>query len=725
MVSTQSPTKRSSLLTTTGEWIAFGFALAAVLAFFYWTAATSGGLLPLPLGKASYTDHYNLLLHGLLKGHLYLDVPVDPAMLSAANPYDPKVWVPHGFMIDTSFYQGKYYIYYGIVPLLVFMLPFRLLTGGDLWLGTATELATVLAFLALVWLWLRIRRDYFPRNGSSILFAAILVLGLASALPSLARRPMMYEFAIASGCLFATLMLHCLYGAVSSKRPSAWLTAGIFLGLAFGSRPTSLFTIFAPAWILLHDLLNPPARDTSFGSRLRSILEPALAFSAGFAAIACGVLFYNYLRFSSFFDFGYNDLLQDPIADLKHIWNPAYFGFNLRNYYFGGLEWTRYFPFATTSPYPEWPKSFYGVADVCGILKYVPIAWFVLAAPLAVRARTESARRGDGVVFGMIFLAYLGPGVLLLFFGTAFPRYEVDFLPCLVLSSALGACMLDATLTVPWAKRVARASWFVAAVFSALVAGLMSVPLEGSLTVQKGNAYAERVARTLNYPTFLYERARGWHYGPVTWRTTFPRRQPNAQETLIATPNATLSVEYLDADRVRFGLKGEKKDPVLWSDDVHTDEGREYTLSASFGSLYPTAEHPYYFKHEANAICSSSVVVTVDGRAVLQALRPLASVNCEDIAIADGQPRSGWFSGEVSEIARNKLAIGEITPDFTPRSLRVEAPTNLGVGRWPLVSAGTPEGGDLLFLDVAAGSTARFGYFSTGTPWRQSAALAL
>jgi hypothetical protein len=709
------PTKRSGLLMTPWDWLSVGLSVLAVLTFFYWTAATSGGLLPLPLGKASYTDHYNLLLHGMLKGHLYLDVPVDPVMLSSPNPYDPKVWVPHGWMIDTSFYHGKYYIYYGVVPLLVFLLPFRLITGGDLWLGTAAELSTVLAFLALVWLWLRIRRDYFPRASAVVVVGSIAALGFASALPSLARRPLMYEFAIASGCLFATAMLHCVYSALSSQRRTAWMVAaGVFLGLAFGSRPTYLLTMVAPALVLLH-LLKADRPSLSSCLRLGPALRPALGFGLGAGVVGFGVLFYNYLRFSNFFDFGYNYLLQDPIADLKHIWNPAYFWFNLRNYYLGGLEWTRYFPFVTTSPYPQWPKSFYGVADVCGILKYIPIVWFLLAAPLAWKNRSEAGLPRFGLVWWMLFLAYLAPGFLLLFFGTAFPRYEVDFLPCLILASSFGACALEQSLASPWTRGTMRLVWSVTAAISVLVAGLLSIPLEGSLTVQKGNAYFERVARILNYPTFLSERARGWHYGPVTWQLKWVRPPAGARERLIETPNATLWVEYLSDGKVRFGLTGDANAFALWGEGVNVPAGQVAILSASFGSLYPGSEHPYYLKHEANAICSSSVLVTLDGHTVLQALHPLTTVNGETIEIADGRTKPGWFSGEVLAIKRNQLSIAQITPDFTPRSLRLELPEHPEPGRWPVISAGNPDAGDLLFLEVESATTARFGYLSTGS----------
>jgi hypothetical protein len=632
------------------------------------------------------------------------------------NPYDPRVWVPHGWMMDASFYHGRYYIYYGVAPVLVFMLPFRLLTGGDLWLGTAGEVATVLAFLALVWLWLRIRRDLFPRNGATIVFASVLSLGLATGLLALARRPMMYEFAIASGCLFTTLMLHSLYSALSSRRRAAWMAmAGIFLGLAVGSRPTFLFAILAPAWVLVYFLRRERPHVSSWwrpGFAIRS----AMGFAVGFGAIFSGILLYNYLRFSNAFDFGYNYLLQDPVCDLKHIWSLSYFWFNLRIYYLGSLEWTRYFPFATMGALPKSPQHYYGVWDIFGILKYAPIVWFSLAAPMALRNRPGFGPQAPGVTLGMVWLAYLGPGIGLLCFGNAALRYMVDFLPNLVLLSTFGACALDQALWLAWTRRAVRAVWLAAAVFSAAIAAILSIPLEGTMTVQRGNAYFERVARVMNVPTSLYERARGWQYGPISWRASFPDRPANTVEMLVETPNAALQVEYLSGSRVRFGLKCDGAPAVLWGEEVKVAQGRASVLSASFGSLYPTSEHPYYLIHEMRATRHSSVYVGLDGHAVLQGLRPLNPVDCRDIHFADGRARPGWFSGNVLRVGRDEIPIPDLTPDIAPRTLRMTPPRDSRPGQWPLISAGAGDGGDLLFLDVGEGESARFGYFSTGFP---------
>jgi hypothetical protein len=218
----------------------------------------------------------------------------------------------------------------------------------------------------------------------------------------------MYEFAIASGCLFATLMLHSLYSALSSERRSAWMAlAGAFLGLSVGCRPTFLLAILAPAWVLWSLLRQDRPGILPLWTPGRSA-RPVMGFAVGFGAIFSGLLLYNYLRFSNFLDFGYGYLLQDPVADLKHVWSPSYFLFNLRLYYVGSLEWSRHFPFATMGPLPKWPQHYYGCADIYGILKYAPVVWFLLASPLALRRGPAPGPRHFATVLGMVGLAYLG-----------------------------------------------------------------------------------------------------------------------------------------------------------------------------------------------------------------------------------------------------------------------------------------------------------------------------
>src|SRR5215207_4789895 len=114
-----------SRLRTGERWLVV--AVCVFVGWFYlWTVRSSGD--PWKFGKEQ-RDYYNLLIDGYLSGQLNMKVEVPEALLKLKDPYDPGER-PLGLgMHDASFYKGKYYVYFGAAPMLVLMLPFRLITG--------------------------------------------------------------------------------------------------------------------------------------------------------------------------------------------------------------------------------------------------------------------------------------------------------------------------------------------------------------------------------------------------------------------------------------------------------------------------------------------------------------------------------------------------------------------------------------------------------------------
>jgi len=86
-----------------------------------------------------YETHlqYQQLTNSLLKGKVYLEKEPSEALKNMENPYDNafrrKVLKEAGekFLWDRAYYNGKYYVYFGIVPVLTFYLPFKVFTGQD------------------------------------------------------------------------------------------------------------------------------------------------------------------------------------------------------------------------------------------------------------------------------------------------------------------------------------------------------------------------------------------------------------------------------------------------------------------------------------------------------------------------------------------------------------------------------------------------------------------
>src|SRR5271157_449715 len=219
---------------TLSSWLRLATLLAAVgaLAFMAWTVSTTGYRLEF---RGPKQDYYNLLAQGFRKGHLYMDAAPDPALL-ALTPSERPGNAP--YLLDASLYRDRYYIYFGVVPVVLLYLPYAALTGQGL-----PEAAAALFFasaglvFATLW-WFDARRRLFPGSGGAWAFASILGISIGSAVASTLRRPIFYEVAITAGYAFMMLSLWAIARArCAPARRTAWLVLGaVAAGLAVGSR---------------------------------------------------------------------------------------------------------------------------------------------------------------------------------------------------------------------------------------------------------------------------------------------------------------------------------------------------------------------------------------------------------------------------------------------------------------------------------------------------------
>ena len=164
-------------------------------------------------GKKGGVEYYNLLVHGFLAGHTYMDVEVNPALLSS----DPEVRAKAPTLLDANFYKGHFYLYYGVTPAVLLFLPYSALTGQDLSSNVATAFFVVIGFLLSIRVLYEIKQQR-NWNWSAIYTAlALPVLAFAPATLFLVRRSMFYEVPLACGyaCLMG-LVLSLVY-ALSRK----------------------------------------------------------------------------------------------------------------------------------------------------------------------------------------------------------------------------------------------------------------------------------------------------------------------------------------------------------------------------------------------------------------------------------------------------------------------------------------------------------------------------
>ena len=462
-----------------------GSVCALVLAIFW--ASAHPGLLE-RLSGSPRQSYYNLLVEGFQDGQLSLRKPVPPGLAQLSDPYDPAANLPYRtpptLADDVSLYQGRFYLYFGITPALLIFWPWAALTGHYLPEAAAVAAFCSIGFLAGAWLLAALRRRYFANASWGAAAAGTLALGLGTGLPILLQRSDVYEVSIGCAYMLIALALAALWQALHAPARRAWwlAAASAGLGLAVGARPPVLFC----AVILLLPVLA--------GERKNRV---ALLLAAALPLGCCGLalMVYNARRFGSVFEFGQHYQLSGIRQDTVRHFSADYLWFNFRVYFLEPMRWQPHFPFLKNIVPPPLPSG-HGIVEQpfapFGVLADIPFAWFALAAPLALRTAADAGerRRLSGFLSAAAVL-FAGPAlVTCLFFGTC-SRYEVEFLPPLVLLAAAGVLALESLPSLPPAwRRAIRAAWLAALAWSVafnLCASLERYVLEH---VYAGSAYS-------------------------------------------------------------------------------------------------------------------------------------------------------------------------------------------------------------------------------------------
>ncbi len=282
-----------------------------------------GALCAAPMGLNSTwrgdkepRDQYEELADALLEGHLNVHDGEDTSALSAMeNPYDKEqrvaLDVPHHW--DHVFYDGKYYVYFGVVPAIVLFIPYKLLAGEPLTTWKATAVFSVFIVLAFFCLGYRIAR----KIKSDIPLGVYLCLASALSLVTLwyaVKYPAMYCTAIVSGLCFFLWSLYFLLDAFYfDTEPRVWKTGlgALFGALVFGCRPPIGLAEIALLPLIVHFLRNQREKKIPW----KKTAVHVAAFAAPYLVTAALLMLYNYARFGNPLEFGTS--YQLTVADQR------------------------------------------------------------------------------------------------------------------------------------------------------------------------------------------------------------------------------------------------------------------------------------------------------------------------------------------------------------------------------------------------------------------------
>lgn len=348
-----------------------------VLIFYNFLATSGKGTYELEKFNLSGYGIYKLMTNGLLGGKLSLPVEPHPDLIKLKDPYDPALNGPYR-LGEASLYKGKYYSYFGITPVIVLFLPYKLITSNDMPEGLAILIFSFGAFLFAILILLHFKKLYFQKIPEWSLLLAVAVIGFANITPILINIHTIQAVASSSGLFFLLGGIYFLLLSVGRFRFKDLFLASIFFGFSVGARPTFFVTSSVLLLIVFFKLL----KENSVGTKLLySLLNLFLPYIICLFLLAL----YNYMRFQNPLEFGlsyqlvYFDITKSKFFDLQFI------PFGIYSYFFQTPEVDSIFPFIHI--YPKWPpfprpSSPYFIEHNVGIIPAIPFCLMILISPI-------------------------------------------------------------------------------------------------------------------------------------------------------------------------------------------------------------------------------------------------------------------------------------------------------------------------------------------------------
>lgn len=258
-----------------------------------------------------HRNQYELLTESILDGRIDIEYGDETALLELENPYDPDERHAKGvpYHWDHAYYKGHYYMYFGVVPVFLVFLPYRLLTGSTLLTCHATQIFAIVAIIGIFFLFHLLSKLFFKKLPYtvylllSVAFSAISIFHCTAA-PSLYCTAIMSAIALEIWSLY--FFVYAVWKETRENRQILLAAVGALLGaLVFGCRPPIGF-----ANLLVLPMLFVFLKQRKITAKLIGKLVLA---ALPYVVIGIALMVYNYARFENPFEFGQS--YQLTIAD--------------------------------------------------------------------------------------------------------------------------------------------------------------------------------------------------------------------------------------------------------------------------------------------------------------------------------------------------------------------------------------------------------------------------
>lgn len=338
--------------------------------------------------EIDYNSHnqYDELAQAFLQGKTYIDNDDVPESLKAmANPYDTVArsaqseLTGDSYHWDVAYFDGHYYVYFGIVPLLLMYLPFRTIFDAPFPSAVGIMIFALIFSIGAFKLLNLICKKKFKNISVGTYLLTSLTFVNCCGMTFLAKRPDFYSVPIMTSMAFIVWGIYLWFKGLNQEKSKHYLFffGSLCAALSVGCRPQSVLICIVAIPLFLGYFFKD-----KFIFKKQGIKELA-TLAIPFIVVASGIMYYNYIRFGSPFDFGsaYNLTTNDVT---RRGFSFGRIGLGLFTYLFQTPSFTAVFPFIKSV---EIETNYIGktISEYCfgGLITSLPLLWFGFALPKA------------------------------------------------------------------------------------------------------------------------------------------------------------------------------------------------------------------------------------------------------------------------------------------------------------------------------------------------------
>ena len=330
--------------------ILFTFLIVNAL-ILYWV----NGVNPFYQSEAGInTIQYQELAEAFEAGQLSLLDEPGEKLRNMDNPYDmgyrDELMEFDEYYFDHAYYDGKYYVYFGVVPCALIYFPYYLITGEHIHNHTVCYIGVLLILLGMLLVMDGLIEKFYKKCSVAEWYILTQLFLLGSYVTYVTKRPDLYSVPIIYAVAFALWGLGLFLKSMPNDKTNAsvlnkgCLTAGsICTALIAGCRPQLFLVVILDVIVMKDYIFSREYLKSKDGIKsLVSVFTPMVI-------IGTLLMLYNGLRFGSPFDFGaFYNLTFNDMRYRGFVWDRLPYGAfvylfrpfeNIPEYpYFGNIE---------------------------------------------------------------------------------------------------------------------------------------------------------------------------------------------------------------------------------------------------------------------------------------------------------------------------------------------------------------------------------------------------